>query len=328
MLVNNSLSPTLRDEIYTLFESSNKDPLELSNQNLIQNYLEIGIFLMNEEAVSSCLVELENEINQVFNDKNIDIKNDIKNDEYTKKSIKNLRNHMVNFLIQFGFSEKIAIPTSILSENEFYNILKNKYLLKDSTFRGVGHGEFTHLLQWYLIADAVQKKIIKLNKPLIDIYTEIGMILKYQTITGLPQSIWDILVDASVLNNQFSKFRSPEYITEYFMNTDREDLKTLSFLFTYRLGLSYMDKHSLKINEEEDENYNVVLDDTDSEEVKRKTYQDKLNEKYLSVKENKTFKYFFDKKISQNVLISNTEYELFKENYLSSIPNNKRIKIK
>lgn len=320
MQTNNNLHTLLNEQIYWLLIESKNDPYDPANQGLIKNYLEIGNFLENEKTISSCLVELENKINETFQNKGIDIKSDAINDDYTKGSIKVLRNYMLDYLTPFGFSEKMVIPADILSENEFYNILKNKFLIKDSSFRGVGHGEFTHLLQWYLIAYGVNKGMIKLNKPLIDIYIEIGRILKYQEVTGVPQSIWDILVDSSALNNEYSKFRSPEYITEYFLNTDRKDLSTLTFLFTYRLSLAYMEKHRLKINEDEEES-SVVLDEksSDTEEVKKQTYSDKLNEKYNLVKNKQTNKYYIDKNLGKNVLVFNSEYDKFRINYRTQI---------
>lgn len=305
-----NIKSTLQDDITGLFKEAKQDVTHPLLQERIKNYVAIGNFLMDEENVFSCLLELEIAINEKLKSNYIDIENDKLNNDYTKGSIKVLRNYLVQYLVNLGFSKETVVPVDILSEDEFYNITKNKYLLKDSVFRGKSHGEFSHLLQWYFISRAVEKGLIQLTQSLVDIYSEIGRKLCDRE-NGEPQSVWDMLVDIMAKNNiENFKFRSPEYIVQYFMDNTQDKISTLQFLLGYRLSSEYMEKHSLEEDMEEESSE----EGNDSKQPKAKTYQSKLKEKYDDVSNQRSFKYYINKNISSNVLIFNSEFDEFKKN--------------
>ncbi len=67
----------------------------------------------------------------------------------------------------------LAIFKTILSEGEFYRHLQRYHLFKDSTLRGLVHGVWTHIIQWWLITMQQQREPFLQHSP-EEIYRWLG----------------------------------------------------------------------------------------------------------------------------------------------------------
>lgn len=74
---------------------------------------------------------------------------------------------------RWGFSSTLAILTGALEPAEFFHCLRGGYPIKDPG-AGRSHGEYSHRIQWYMIAQRKQAGRFNLDHPVIDIYRKLG----------------------------------------------------------------------------------------------------------------------------------------------------------
>lgn len=74
---------------------------------------------------------------------------------------------------RWRFSSTLAILTGQLQPHEFFDCLRNGYPIKDPG-AGRSHGEYSHRIQWYMIAQRKQAGRFRLSHEVIDIYKTLG----------------------------------------------------------------------------------------------------------------------------------------------------------
>lgn len=106
---------------------------------------------------------------------------------------------------RWGFSSTLAILTGELQPHEFFDCLRNGYPLKDPG-AGRSHGEYSHRIQWYMIAQRKQAGRFRLSHDVIDIYKTLGDARFLSD--GGNSSPWVQLADSTTASN----CTSPEWL--------------------------------------------------------------------------------------------------------------------
>lgn len=170
-----------------------------------------------------------------------------KNEPY-RPHRKLLRNLLEAELEKFGFQPEFVKVTGILSPTVFRELLRNKLILKDSGV-DISHGEFTHAIQWLMIAWQHEETGFladddNLNDLAIvsDIYKAFGEenTVYQRTDFNMPSivnnysesALWDNFLDLSSSKPQ--NFTCPERLNKFLLKTDSEDLAFLRSLIESR----------------------------------------------------------------------------------------------
>lgn len=197
----------------------------------------IAAFLANTTAVHAQLVKMNQKISEVFKEHNLTGIYD-EQKRYQKGSIKLFRQFLESELARFGFQPYFSQILGGLNEKEFGALLQKGMAFKDTFFRASKHGEFTHALQWLIIAWAIEDNHLNIKNDVINLYKKSGTVLGSNNAFG-EKTVWDLIVDMSPFH---ASFRSPEYFCEYLMNVEKENAKELNiltdiFLFRFEKGI-------------------------------------------------------------------------------------------
>ncbi|AUH73410.1 LirA/MavJ family T4SS effector [Legionella sainthelensi] len=197
----------------------------VDDSNFIKNCAKIGAFLMDEEAVLKQLIELNRKVSEELNKKNLNISD--------KGAVKVLRSFLEKELAEAGFATGFCQTKGSkgLSNKDFQWILSHGFLFKDSTLRGLTHGEFTHALQWVLIvwqqkATGFLLGATEKEANISDIYKTLG-----SPDARNMRSIWSLIVDEA--QDESVKSRSPEWLSDY-IHKNKESLEVLQQLLEKR----------------------------------------------------------------------------------------------
>lgn len=204
-------------------------PLPPGYEQFILNCAKIGAFLMDKEAVIRQLKKLNRLLLTEATNRNF--KEDT-SDGYLKHN-KLLRDVLENELSKFGFQKDLAKATSFVREKVFRNALKEGYLIKDPG-AVIEHGEFSHAVQWLLIAWQ-QEEFSFLDSKVIDIFKALGDD-KAVFLEKDERSIWDLLVDRLPFLKPIHEYdcRYPENLQSTILNSDDNELAFLKSLFCSR----------------------------------------------------------------------------------------------
>lgn len=115
-----------------------------------------------------------------------------------------LRRVLEREITPFLFQKKLAKLEDELNFGTFFEVIRNGYLFKDSGLRKYTHGDFTHPIQWLLLAWQLEDYDFFDNVPIISVYKSLGE--ENNILTGSPLeipglretgvSIWGLIVDA------------------------------------------------------------------------------------------------------------------------------------
>jgi hypothetical protein len=122
-----------------------------------------------------------------------------------KSRVKVLRNILEAELFALGFYPKFGKAISSYPPASFFTAMKSGLMIKDGKEGYSDHGEFTHIIQWVIIAWH-QKKTNFLGLPAIDVFKMMGL-----DQSGDYQNVWDMLFEAE----ETQDFRSPETLNKF-----------------------------------------------------------------------------------------------------------------
>lgn len=154
----------------------------------------IAKLLMDIEACCSYISELE----KMLADKLVSLPEKMHN-------VKVLRNILETELSAMGFYPKFGKAVASYPPTSFFTAMKSGLLIKDGYEGYNDHGEFTHIIQWLIIAWH-QKQTNFLGLPAIDVFKMMGLDQSHNY-----ENVWDILFEEE--NTQ--DFRSPETLNKF-----------------------------------------------------------------------------------------------------------------
>ena len=188
----------------------------------MDQYAKIGAFLRDSKATIKQL--------NILNDLLIQEIKEQKYDEY-HPPVRVLRDVLEKELAKFGFQPKFGKVHDFLPAGRFRETIRMGLLLKDPGANANSpHGDYTHAIQWWMIARQHQDtqflaaEGLTPESTVIEIFKSLGedaavFFSEKQTITGLSvteRSIWDNLVDAQ---GDFSHgFCTPEELNKFLYN--------------------------------------------------------------------------------------------------------------
>lgn len=193
---------------------------------LISDLIKIKFFLLNQSEVLQTLEKLETRLKATLFKKNID-KSQFINPylpEYNNnKTFKILSDTLKEWLQNTSFLPEITVFNDIEEASTFFSTLKQKAQFKDkgSDYK---HGEWTHLIQFFLIANNKTLVAALSNKDIADLYAQLGEI-NYHDST---RNLWDLVFDEVESNKPF-QFTCPEKITAFFMKKPSHNSSTPIF---------------------------------------------------------------------------------------------------
>jgi len=159
------------DEInQTSIEIEDNNEEKISKEDFLFDLQQMQEILQNKEIINRQLEKLEQEL---------------------KNSSCSLMILLYNWSIENGFSDKWVRVTTLVYQTDFLDILKKRQLIKDYGVSPL-HGEFSHVLQFYIICEA-NKENQYLKNPIADIYARMGSYdcrFKSDLMT-----LWDLIVD-------------------------------------------------------------------------------------------------------------------------------------
>lgn len=189
----------------------------------------VGAFLADREAVEAQSVKLNELVKQKIGD-----------GEPTPKA---LREVLEEELGRMGFHPHFAKAYDNIEPVDFRALVADGLLIKDAAIGNEGHGEFTHPIQWLLIAWQ-QRDTNFLGQDAVNVFKRMGeeesVFIRDPVFEGYPvrgrreeQSIWDRVVDRfSSLNKE--DFRCPANLNRFIMTTDNPDMTLLKELLHKR----------------------------------------------------------------------------------------------
>lgn len=161
----------------------------------LDQYAKIGAYLQEKGQFVKQLVKLNNILAEEA--------------KTTSTTSKILRRVLERELGAFGFQPHMGKVHDFLPSSMFREALRHGMLLKDPGLREFYHGDFTHAIQWLMIAWQHQESQflgeseVKADRLVVNIFKSLGqnnavISSKEQTTAGLANgesSIWDLLVD-------------------------------------------------------------------------------------------------------------------------------------
>lgn len=206
-----------------------RDPAVRPDDDFILACAKIGAFLQDQNAVIRQLKKLNTRLSKLLAETN------------NQLIMKSLRQLMENELSKFGFHPKFGKTLGFVEPAGFRAAIANGLILKDPG-ANERHGEFTHALQWLLIA-CQEEETPFIGYPVIEIFKRLGHEESVYDREALnpaepsqPRSesgIWDLIVDNVAISSNL--FCSPENLHEYILLAKEEELKLLAFLFVKRV---------------------------------------------------------------------------------------------
>lgn len=216
---------TVKNLIIYRFEHETKsdfidpNPLEVKpsvkpEDDYIDDCARIGAFLMDKSAVLTQLRKLDNLLKQGVHTHDGTLK------------VFMLRECLETELATFGFQPHFGKTLGNVRPEVFRAAIAHGLLLKDAAIGDVEHGEFTHLIQWLVIAWQ-QEASHFLSKPVIELFKQLGeegsvyyrdpiSSTSDKTIRREEKSIWDVIVDAEGEGN----FRAPEFLHTFILKSN------------------------------------------------------------------------------------------------------------
>ncbi|WP_454782317.1 LirA/MavJ family T4SS effector [Legionella sp. WA2022007384] len=197
-------------------------------EDFFQDCAKISLFLQNNDAVLEQLKILNTLVKEEAKKRGVAISEEQSGDYLKHKKV--LRSVLELELAKIGFAPDFGKALSVLEPNSFALIYSKGIILKDPG-AGTEHGEFTHAIQWLLIAWQ-QKNTSFLSLPVIKIYNKFGDSDKFK-------SIWNAVVD----ENKEACFdaRSPERLHQMILSSDDPELSALKALCQSRVNKREMD---------------------------------------------------------------------------------------
>lgn len=129
-----------------------------------------------------------------------------------KPRMKVLRNILEKELSALGFYPKFGKAITSYSPGAFFSAMKSGLMIKDGYEGYSDHGEFSHIIQWLIIAWH-QNKTNFLGLPASDVFKMIGV-----DQSNNYQNVWDMLFEAE----QTKDFRSPETLHKFICGKEPE----------------------------------------------------------------------------------------------------------
>lgn len=168
---------------------------KLPSEQFLDQYARIAVFLQEKGQFIKQLIKLNNLL----------LEESKKDSESTSQL---LRTTLEKELAKFGFQPRMGKVHKFLMPSMFRETLRYGLLLKDPGLRETLHGDFTHAIQWLMIAWQHQESQFlggkdDDNKLVINIYKSLGQDDTVfdsgeQDLVGLPKyekTIWEMVVD-------------------------------------------------------------------------------------------------------------------------------------
>ncbi|KTD66492.1 helicase [Legionella santicrucis] len=233
-------------------ETLSKAPLLLA-----ADLCKINYFFHQLPLVKKGLSKLEAEIGEKLLQKNISLESfvsDLDIDNY--KCYKSLSESLKQWLINSDFSHQIIILSSELSKKDFFYLLKNKNMFKDVGIDPF-HGEWSHFIQWYLIAN--NEDLVKNLNFLPHVIIE----MMGNTKNNNKQSLWEITFDSFKEESIFN-FTSPENVTS-FLKSSSSDFPLLSTNIQKRFLKRVKNGENIKESDFESDSDDISEDNSNSD---------------------------------------------------------------
>lgn len=152
-----------------------------------------------------------------------------------KQRVKVLRSILETELSALGFYPKFGKAISSYPPASFFTAMKSGLMIKDGYEGYNDHGEFTHIIQWMIIAWH-QKKTNFLGLPAIDVFKMMGLDQSNHF-----QNVWDMLFEAEKTKD----FRSPVTLNNFICGKAPE----LSSSTFPTLGKLLLERHAKRAKE-------------------------------------------------------------------------------
>jgi len=195
--------------------------------SLVPGIAAIRVFLSDENEIRKGLKKL----NRLLEEEIAKRKNN-RQDNHKKL----LRSVLENELAKLGFQVPLKKAVDILSQPEFLNFVLQGLLLKDPG-AGLSHGEFTHIIQWLLIAWGNEEHhFLKGHQSAVDFFQKIGTKdsgnnLSEIHIAAAYSELWIIAVDEAIPDSYSQKiepeFTSPISLHQFILRDDKNDFNQL-----------------------------------------------------------------------------------------------------
>lgn len=155
-----------------------------------------------------------------------------------------LRTTLESELARFGFHPKFGKAYSYVEPDVFSAAIREGLLLKDASAGVTPHGEFTHALQWLIIAYQ-QEEIDFLGVKLIDLFKLLGSswAIFPKPVDGT-DNLWDMIVD-HVRESIEVGFRCPDTLSKFIVVEKADELPVTAALLTKRF-LKRLDNMQIK----------------------------------------------------------------------------------
>jgi hypothetical protein len=180
-------------------------------KKVAMNFAKIAVLLSNTDLVIYHLMKLNELVTKKANDLNMTITKNLKHNKV-------LRNVLEDGLAEVGFSPNFVKAIGFLEPEVFRFFLAKGDVIKDPG-AGVKHGEYTHAIQWWIIASQ-EKENSFLDMPVIDLYKELGkesavLRIVFDEVKSREYNIWDLIVDKLKI---VGDCRSPEILQQIILN--------------------------------------------------------------------------------------------------------------
>lgn len=237
-----------------LTRTTEPQPAQKPENQFIESCAKVAVFLMDEQAVVNQLTKLDTILNNKLSA------------QPDKFAVNLLRETLEQELGKLGFHPHFGKTLENIDPVEFRSAIANGLLLKDASIGDTDHGEFTHAIQWLMIAWQ-QEESNFLGQPAIEIFKQLGeekSVFYRSTVDSrndiVEESIWDLIVD----NEKQINFRSPEELNNFLRTTDNENLSIIQHLITMRMEKRIEDAKTDKFQTK----YQDVLQQTEEQQGK------------------------------------------------------------
>ena len=224
------------DEIIQLYKTNSTKLLH--DDAFISACAKIAAFLQDKNAILKLLHRLNAELEKLIPEKSR-IDEDTFLDTTKRKQVGILRRYIEKELYQTGFQNTFGKTFGFIPPDKFRQTLKHGLMLKDAFLGNMSHMEFTHPIQWLLIAwQQKETKFLDDTISVIDVFKKLGSDESIIVTNPEERNLWDVITDRigdSKLNLKVSKddCRSPENLS-YLIQSDQCKAYTLKLLLHAR----------------------------------------------------------------------------------------------
>ncbi|VVC75357.1 hypothetical protein AQUSIP_06470 [Aquicella siphonis] len=191
----------------------------------IEDCAKIAVFLQDENAVINQLKRLNVLLKEEAKIQGLKVNEPTPFGYLQHKKV--LRNVLERELAKMGFQPDFGKTTGFLKPEVFRSAISAGLIVKDPGV-SIEHGEFTHAIQWLLIAWQ-QSDSAFLSKPVIDVFKQLGDDRSvYPQSSGTEKNIWDVIVDQQPTVSP--DCRSPEHLHKLILTSQDNDLLMLKIL--------------------------------------------------------------------------------------------------